>query len=124
MRFRKAPEGLTIGEAWAGVRLARIMASQKLPLLDTADRPFTYCEPPGLRASLRNLDINAGGILASDINAMSIGDGRLYLARSLAEEPFSSSLIDDAATTRQIARKLIVEGRSPKIKDELMVLNN
>ena len=68
--------------------------------------------------------MNAGGSLASDVNSFSSGDGRLYLTRTLAEEPFASSLIEGAATTRQIAKKLIFEGRVPITKDERMVLNN
>lgn len=55
---------------------------------------------------------------------LSEGDGRTYLVRSLAEEPFTSSLIEGAATTRQIAKKLIFENRTPRTRDELMVLNN
>lgn len=68
--------------------------------------------------------MNAGGALGSDETALSTGEGRTYLARSLAEEPFASSFIEGAATTRQIAKKLIFEGREPRTKDERMVLNN
>ncbi|HWA91845.1 MAG TPA: hypothetical protein VG889_17535 [Rhizomicrobium sp.] len=68
--------------------------------------------------------MNAGGALASEAVVPSTGEGRLYLARSLAEEPFASSFIEGAATTRQVAKKLIFEGRAPRTKDERMVLNN
>jgi Fic family protein len=124
MRFKKMPGDLTPEEVWMGTRMARSMTAQRLPLTDAAGTTFSYCEPPSLKASLRNLDMNAGGSLASDVNALSSGDGRLYLARSLAEEPFASSLIEGAATTRQIAKKLIFEGRAPLTKDERMVINN
>lgn len=124
LRFKQAPRGLTMEEFWTGTRMARRAAAQSLPLMDSANRPFSYCEPPSLRASLRYLDMNAGGSLASDATTLSTGDGRLYLARSLAEEPFSSSLIEGAATTMQIAKKLIFEGQPPRTRDERMVLNN
>ncbi|HSZ74952.1 MAG TPA: Fic family protein [Rhizomicrobium sp.] len=77
-----------------------------------------------MRAALRELDMNAGGALASDAAALSVEEGHIYLKRSLAEEPFASSFIEGAATTRQIAKKLIFEGRAPRTKDERMVLNN
>ncbi|HUC62023.1 MAG TPA: Fic family protein [Alphaproteobacteria bacterium] len=48
----------------------------------------------------------------------------LYLQKSLIEEPFSSSVLEGAATTRAIARKMIEEGRKPKTLDERMVLDN
>ncbi|MGH6871124.1 MAG: Fic family protein [Rhizomicrobium sp.] len=105
-------------------RLARRMASQKLPLADSQDNVFGFYEPPMLKAALRDLDMNAGGALSSDVTALSSSDGQKYLTRSLAEEPFSSSLIEGAATTRQIAKKLIFGDRTPRTKDERMVWNN
>lgn len=123
-RFKLGKDGVPAEHAWAAVKMARNAASQRVDLVDKAGHRFSFAEPPPLKAMLRNLDMNAGGALASDVNALSSGEGRLYLARSLAEEPFASSLIEGAATTRQIAKKLIFEGRAPRTKDELMVLNN
>lgn len=124
LRFKKPPGDLSPEEWWAVTRLARSSASQQLALTDTSNNRLTFCEPPSLKAVLRNLDMNAGGALASDAAGLSTAEGRLYLARSLAEEPFASSFIEGAATTRQIAKKLILDGRQPRTKDERMVLNN
>lgn len=124
LRFRQPPEGLSVEEWWLATRLARQFAAQKLPLKSASGGVLTYCEPPPVRAALRYLDMNAGGALGSDAKALSQGEGRAHLARSLAEEPFASSFIEGAATTRQIAKKLILEGRRPRTRDELMVLNN
>lgn len=124
LRFKKPPAGFNVEEYWLATRMARSAASQPVPLTDVAGHRFSFCEPPSLKAALRDLDMNAGGALASDVTALSSGEGRLYLARSLAEEPFASSLIEGAATTREIAKKLIFEGRAPRTKDERMVINN
>lgn len=124
LRFKKTADDLSSEEWWALTKLARTAARQFISLTDKNDIPFVFCEPPPLKAVLRDLDMSAGGALASDASALSTGEGRLHLARSLAEEPFASSLIEGAATTRQIAKKLIFEGRAPRTKDERMVLNN
>jgi Fic family protein len=124
LRFKPPPKGLTSEEWWLATKLAREAASQQIGLADKSGAKFSFCEPPPLKALLRNLDMNAGGALASDATGLSAEEGRRYLARSLAEEPFASSLIEGAATTRQIAKKMILEGRAPRTKDERMVLNN
>ena len=124
LRFRKPPPGLTHEEWWWAVRWSRRFASPQLPLKAANNEPLTYCEPPMIREALRYFDMHAGGHLGARSEAMSQGEGRAHLTRSLAEEPFASSFIEGAATTRQIAKKLILEGREPRTRDELMVLNN
>ena len=124
LRFKKPPADMSVKEWWAVTRLTRGAVSQTLPLDDDAKQNFSFCEPPSLKAALRELDMSTGGALASDATVLSTGEGKLHLARSLAEEPFASSFIEGAATTRQIAKKLILEKRTPRTKDERMVLNN
>jgi len=124
LRFKKNPAGLSVEEWWVGTRLARENAMQRLPLFDNTNTPFRFCEPQLVRATLRDLDMNAGGALGSDARNLGPDETKRHLTRSLAEEPFASSFIEGAATTRQIAKKLIYEGREPATRDELMVLNN
>jgi Fic family protein len=123
-RFKPTQDDASPEEWWAATKLARSGASQQITLKDKQGSKFSFCEPPSLKSTLRDLDRNAGGALASDASGLSAGEGRLYLTRSLAEEPFASSFIEGAATTRQIAKKLILEGKRPRTKDERMVLNN
>lgn len=124
LRFKKPPQGFAPEEWWAATQMARSAAGQQINLVDKLGVKFSFCETPPLKATLRNLDMNAGGALASDAVGLSAGEGRLYLTRSLAEEPFASSFIEGAATTRKIAKELVLEGRKPRTKDERMVLNN
>lgn len=77
-----------------------------------------------MRQSLHRLDRDAAGVIASRVQALTQDDSRRYVARSLIEEPFSSSILEGAATTRDVARKLVEEGRQPRTRDERMVLNN
>ena len=40
------------------------------------------------------------------------------------EESIASSQIEGAATTREIAKRMLQENRKPKNKDEKMIVNN
>ena len=125
LRRRPAPDGLTHEEWWLTIKLRRQGAQIPTPFRDTKGCTFTFCEPPFIRATLRSVDLHWGGALGSTMAATpTAGEGRSYLVRSLAEEPFSSSFLEGAATTREIAKELIFRDRAPKTRDERMVLNN
>jgi Fic family protein len=47
-----------------------------------------------------------------------------YLYSSLIEESIASSQIEGAATTREVAKDMIVSERPPRTHDEKMILNN
>ena len=47
-----------------------------------------------------------------------------YLVRSLMEEAITSSQLEGAATTREVAKKMLAEGRPPRDRGEKMILNN
>jgi Fic family protein len=52
------------------------------------------------------------------------GAKQQYLINSLMEEAIASSILEGAATTRQIAKKFLREGKKPKNTAEKMILNN
>jgi Fic family protein len=52
------------------------------------------------------------------------GSKHQYLINSLMEEAIASSQLEGAATTRQVAKKFLREGKKPKNTSEKMVLNN
>ena len=47
-----------------------------------------------------------------------------YLVRSLLEESITSSQLEGAATTREIAKEMIRNGRQPRDRGERMIFNN
>ena len=47
-----------------------------------------------------------------------------YIINSLIEESIASSMIEGAATTRKVAKKMLRQKRKPRTKDEQMILNN
>ena len=52
------------------------------------------------------------------------GSKQQYLINSLMEEAIASSQLEGAATTRQVAKKFLREGKKPKNNSEKMILNN
>jgi Fic family protein len=124
LRRREPPEGLSSEEWWAATRMARQAASIRLDLRSTGGAAFSFAEPPPLKSLLHEIDQQASGTLMTQAQPLAARDAEHHLVRSLAEEPFASSLIEGAATTRTIAKQMIFEGRQPRTRDELMVLNN
>src|SRR5258708_5197659 len=47
-----------------------------------------------------------------------------YLVRSLIEEAITSSQLEGAVTTREVAKEMIRTGRPPRDTSEQMILNN
>lgn len=52
------------------------------------------------------------------------GSKQHYLINSLMEEAIASSQLEGAATTRQVAKKFLREGKKPRNNSEKMILNN
>lgn len=124
VRRRPPPDGLTHDLWWLLLKMKRKAVRIVTPFLDTKGQSFWFCEPNFIRTTTRNVDLHWGGALSASSGLPTPGEARTYLVRSLAEEPFSSSFLEGAATTREIAKELIFKDRAPRTRDERMVLNN
>lgn len=124
IRFKPTVEPLTAEEMWAGVKLKRLAARKELPFKDKDNRDFFYSQIGDFQRALHEIDSNARGLIGMPGASATSENRDVYLQKSLIEEPFSSSVLEGAATTREIARKMIEEGRRPKTIGEKMVLNN
>jgi Fic family protein len=123
-RFHAPPEGIDVPTHWAFTRRARAFASQSTPFIDTSGRTFTFTLTDAINRALHEIDSNARGAIGITGAVPGDDEANRFLIRSLVEEPFSSSLLEGAATTRDQAKKLIFENRAPKTQSERMVLNN
>lgn len=124
IRFLPPPDGLSADEHWALAWLSRNQLRQDLPFADKIGAPFSWCEIPGFHRAFHEIDSDARGTLGSPNPHVTADAGERYLFRSLVEEPYWSSVIEGAATTRAIAKQLIEERIEPRNRDERMVLNN
>ncbi|MEI9988750.1 MAG: Fic family protein [Rhizomicrobium sp.] len=124
VRFKPAPEPLAPDEAWVVMKMKRLVARRPLPFSDTKSQKFFYTQIGDFQRALHEIDSNARGLVGMPGAAATSENRDVYLQKSLLEEPFSSSVLEGAATTREVARKMIEEGRKPKTVGERMVLNN
>jgi Fic family protein len=72
------------------------------------------------REYLRQVDLNI-----KQTEAVTDPDRKhYYLARSLVEEASTSSQLEGASTTREAAKRMLLESRAPRDRSERMIKNN
>lgn len=74
--------------------------------------------------ALHHIDQQCAGAIATPAQVTNEATRDRYYVSSLMEEAITSSLLEGAATTREIARDMLRSGRSPRDKSERMVINN
>ena len=123
LRWKPAPEGATHEQWWFALKMAR--QGQELPLQDAHGQPFKFFQPPELLEALHRIDMKAGGQLGGPEAVLNARMRDRYLITSLQEEEaITSSQLEGAATTRDVAKNLIRSGRRPRDRGEQMILNN
>jgi len=122
LRFKKPPDGLTPEQYWIITKFARV--GNITPFEDKNESFFTYMSTDYIQRTLHEIDSQArGGIEVSGI-VPNVSEADRFLVNSLIEEPFNSSLLEGAATTREQAKTLIQKKQKPQSVGEQMVLNN
>ena len=124
LRRHPAPEGLTHAEWWAAVTLARVSGFQQLPLQDKQGKPFVFATPSQVAIDLHHIDRDAAGHSRTTAGAPLREDSQRYLISSLIEEAITSSQLEGASTTRQVAAAMLRSGRKPRDQSERMIFNN
>lgn len=124
LRRLPAPEGLTTEEWWLGIKMARMAMYQLLPLRDRGGVPFRYALPAEALRMLHEIDRDASGTIRAPEQVTNPQTRDAYLFRSLLEEAITSSQLEGAQTTREVARDMIKRGREPQDRSERMIFNN
>ena len=122
LRHRPPPEGLSTRQWWLVQKLAR--RGTPLPLVGTNGKPFTFCQPSLLLKGLHDIDMTAGGNVLAPEAVTNPHTRDRYLISTLMEEAITSSQMEGAATTRDVAKDMIRSGRRPRDRSERMILNN
>src|SRR5690606_12089928 len=85
---------------------------------------FVFSVPDGITESLHRIDLDAGGMVSVPESITNPQTRDRYLVSSLMEEAITSSQLEGAVTTREVAKEMIRAGRDPQDTSERMILNN
>ncbi len=124
LRHLPPPEGLTPKLWWFGIKLRRRGLLKEIALTDKHGRPFRFGVPDLVQAELHDIDMSVGRAIGIPEPITNPQTRDRYLIRSLMEEAITSSQLEGAATTREVAKEMIRTGRQPRDSSERMILNN
>ncbi len=123
-KYLKFPTGVPKEVAWRLVKMNRQFQSTAFPLRDKDGRYFRFWLPDASQKSLHMIDLEFGGRLGLNDQAMSKSAKQKYVISSIMEEAIASSQLEGAATTRKVAKNFLKTGRKPANHHEKMILNN
>lgn len=124
LRYREPPAGLTHEEWWLGLKWYRRAKSRPLPLRDEEGNPFSYGLVDPIPEVLRQIDLGAGGSIQMPEQIPNPELRDQYYINSLIQEAITSSQLEGAATTREVAKEMLRTAREPRDRSERMILNN
>lgn len=124
LRHLTPPDGLTSEEWWFGIKAARTASYQPLPFLDKQQVPFKYALVEVMLRFLHQVDKDASGAIKGTDLITSPNLRDTYIFNSLVEEAITSSQLEGASTTRDVAKEMIRTGRKPRDRSEQMIHNN
>ncbi len=124
LKYRKPPGELSREEWWFGLKFHRQTGNRPIPLRDTAGNNFRFSVPDLVADLLHQIDRGGGTYVEIPEQVTSAEHRDRYVVRSLMEEAITSSQLEGAATTREVAKKMLAEGRKPRDRSERMIVNN
>ena len=118
------PQGLTHEHWWFALKMQRRNLFKQIVLCDKDGKPFNHLEVDPIPEILHEIDQGAGGLIRMPEQITNPDTKDQYYVGSLIQEAITSSQLEGAATTREIAKDMIKTGRAPRDKSEQMILNN
>lgn len=124
LRHLTPPDGLDVEQWWLGIKFARQALGRLLPLRDKNGNQFSITLSDSIQRRLFLVARDAAGVLQGTGGVPSDTMRERYLVRSLMEEAMTSSQLEGAATTTQVAKEMLRSGRAPRDYGERMIVNN
>lgn len=124
VRHLTPPEGLTSEEWWLGIRLARDRLLKPTKLTDKHGSPWVFGTPDPILKRLHEIDQMASGRIEMSEPVTNPSTRDRYIVSSLMEESITSSQLEGASTTVEVAKNMLRTGRRPTDRSEQMILNN
>lgn len=119
-----SPAGLTHEEWWLGLKISRNSLYKSIPLTDKHGQPFKFLVTDPIPERLHHIDLGAGGRIGVPAPVTNPETKDQYYVSSLIEEAITSSQLEGATTTREVAKEMIRAARPPRDRSERMILNN
>jgi len=116
-----SPKGLTHKQWWLVTKFNRQSNRNSVSLVDSLDESFSFILPDPIAEQLHIIDQRSSAWPDPTKNRHSKDR---YLVQSLVEEAITSSQLEGAAVTRDVAREMIRTKRRPRDVHEQMILNN
>ena len=125
LQYRNKPKNWSSEEWWTVLKFHRNSRYQQLEFKDPKGTPFVFYLTQHIFQLIHQLDKKCGGTLTARVNpdGIEINSKRYYIS-SLIEESITSSQLEGASVTREIASNMLRQNSTPKNKDEQMILNN
>ncbi len=117
------PYDVDIKILWHFIKLRRRRSSIIFQFPPIHKLQFQFNIPAKIQKYLHEFDLHFGGSLESG-SIFSERDKNRFLINSIMEEAISSSQLEGASTTREVAKEMIHSQRKPRNRSEKMVLNN
>jgi Fic family protein len=121
---RTPPSEISLENWWLATKLRRKPGMRQIPLRDKKGAFFEFSVPDSVVEQLHQIDRGAGSLIGTLEPVTSPQTRDRYLIRSLIEESITSSQLEGAVTTREVAKQMLSSGRKPRDKSERMILNN
>ncbi|MFC1529229.1 Fic family protein [Gemmatimonadota bacterium] len=118
------PDDLSHNEWWLGIKLARKTMLKSIQFYDKTQEPFQYSLPDNVNRMLHEVTQDASGQIKLGEEVTNPITKKRYIVNSLIEEAITSSQLEGASTTKNVAKQMIRSGRAPVTKSEHMILNN
>ncbi|MEG2479688.1 MAG: cell filamentation protein Fic, partial [Mucinivorans sp.] len=119
VKYEKLPEGTSAEQLWALVKFSRITKKQVVwPKYN-----ISLSVMSNMQRLCHEFDMNFGGSWGSN-SLIPQHDRQQYLVSSLMEEAISSSQMEGASTTRQMAKEMLRKELSPRDLSQQMIHNN
>lgn len=113
--------------AWVATKITRKARAKHLQLQAEKESCFFYSIPDSLYAKLYSIDkmMGRGQEIRNGNNFISSSDKQHYFVKSLMlEEAITSSQLEGASTTREVAQEMLKKSLAPKDKSQQMIFNN
>ena len=121
---REPPHDLSREEWWFLIKAQRQSLKQFIPLLDKSGGMMNFVISGTILQNLHQIDMRAGGQIRMPEEVINPETKDAYYVSSLIEEAITSSQLEGATTTRQVAKEMLRTGRAPRDRSERMILNN